>query len=363
MDGRVVHIVEPTLASESGHCHSFVLSVCRAGAEEGLSFRLWCGAGARLPEIEAAGVAIRPYFYRRIRRFQAAFLYRRLLRRPETLFIPTAGRADLALICLAARATLPPGEVFLYFHWIKAVSGKASLFRRAAASQPNLTVMGPTPAVADTLRSWGFSNAVMVPYPITPRNHTAQPAPFRWFLYAGAARSDKGFGHVVDLASFLKQKGLTVPMAVQTSADHYDKYEEDVRRDLIRLRALDYPHLVDMAAALAPGDYDALYRGAVVLQPYDAADFADRVSGITLDALSLGAPVVVPAGTWMAAVVERFGAGRIASDLSPEGLFTEANRIRCDYASYSARASEAGRSLQAELSARTLASVLSGGRP
>jgi hypothetical protein len=80
----------------------------------------------------------------------------------------------------------------------------------------------------------------------------------------------------------------------------------------------------------------------------------DRVSGVTLDAFSAGAPVIATEGTWMARTADRFAAGTAVPDLSPPALLTAVEAIRADYPRYHRNALEAARTLQEEHSARHL---------
>src|SRR3970040_2985233 len=105
---------------------------------------------------------------------------------------------------------------------------------------------------------------------------------------------------------------------------------------------------------LSKEDYTALYAGAVCLQPYRRQDFSDRVSGITLEALSLGAPVVTTAGTWMGRLVERYGAGLTVKDFSPASLQAAVETVRKQYDVYASRASEGGAALRVENSGQHL---------
>jgi len=362
LSGVLIHIVEPTLESEAGHCHSFVASLCAARGSDGPELEVWAGRRARLPHLEGPGVAIRPYFRRRLRRLQEYVLLARLLRSPGRIFIATAGRTDLALLDLAARGEIPPGKVFLFFHWVRPAPGKEVRFRKAAMRQPHLTLLAPTESVADALRRCGFAATRVVPYPITPAAGAAEeePAEFRRLLYAGAARQDKGFPALVDLVASLAEANRDVPVAVQASADHYDRYDPRTKADIARLEALRYPFLRIHRATLDPDAYAALFRGAICLQPYKSDDFADRISGVTLDALSAGCPVVATSGTWMARVIERFGAGLAVDDPSAPALLEAADAIRADYGRYRDNALRAGRALQEENSARRLLSELAG---
>jgi hypothetical protein len=67
-----------------------------------------------------------------------------------------------------------------------------------------------------------------------------------------------------------------------------------------------------------------------------------------LDALSSGSPVLVTAGTWMARVAERFGAGLAVADLSPSVIADATRQIQDEFASFQAAALHAGEVLQRE---------------
>ena len=360
MADLLVNIVEPTLEGESGHCRSFLLSLCGAGLDRRVSFRVYAGKRATLPEVEGAQCEVVPCFSRRLRRLRAFLLYRKLLAGAGRIFVSTAGRPDMVLLDLAAKGEIPPGKVFLYFHWLRPSPRKLAYFRRFAVSHPGVTVLGPTDAVIEPFRECGFRDARVVPYPITPPGPDPERTGdrFRHVLFAGAARRDKGFSRVVDLVCDMAARGVAVPFSIQASPDHYDKRGEGIRDDLDRLRKAAPPWLRMFPDTLCAEEYRKMFDGAIVLQPYAREDFADRVSGVTLDAFSAGAPVIATAGTWMARAVDRFAAGAAVPDLSPPVLLTAVETIRAEYSRYHRNALEAGRSLQEEHSARHLLEAL-----
>jgi len=361
-----IHIVEPTLSSEAGHCHSFVESVCsaRRGGEAGIT--LYAGSRASLPRIEGMGVRVVPYFHRRIRRPEAFLLYRKLLRGPGRVFVPTAGRADLMMLSLAAGRSIPPGKVFLYFHWVKPVPSKTEFFRKTSRRQPGLTLMGPTETVVGIFRDCGFRDVRVVPYPGSPAPEEAAGAEgaFRHVLYSGAARRDKGFPAVVDFVRLLADAGSGIPIVVQASPDHYGKFDDGIPAELDRLGKSSSARLTILPETLGVTEYRAMFDGAIVLQPYSKDDFADRISGVTLDAFSAGAPVIATAGTWMARAALRFGAGVALEDPSPASILSAVETVRAEYPRFRRNAIGAGAALRKEHDARQLLEVLlsAGGR-
>lgn len=351
-----IEIVEPTLEGESGHCRSFLLSLCGAGRDQRVSFRVYAGKRASLPEVEGAWCEVVPCFSRRLRRLQAFLLYRKLLAGAGRIFVSTAGRTDMVLLDFAAKGEIPPGKVFLYFHWLRPSPWKLAYFRRFAVSHPGVTVLGPTDAVIGPFRECGFRDARVVPYPITPSgpDEEGSGGRFRHILFAGAARRDKGFSRVVDLVCDMAAQGVAIPFSIQASPDHYEKHDVGIRDELDRLRKAAPRWLRTFPDTLGGEEYQAMFDGAIVLQPYAREDFVDRVSGVTLDAFSAGAPVVATEGTWMARAADRFAAGTAVPDLSPPTLLSAVEAIRADYPRYHRNALEAGRTLQEEHSARHL---------
>jgi glycosyltransferase involved in cell wall biosynthesis len=352
-----LHIVEPTLEDSTGHCFSYLDSLCRAAG--GYPITVWGGRGAAVSF--PGDVEVKRYFRRRIRRLQAWWLYRALLRQPGRVFVSTAGRSDLILLELAARGAIAPGKAFLYVHWFRTSPAKERQLARLAARQPEITILAPTESVCAIFRAAGFRRTRLVPYPISPA--AAAPAPeaapaFRHVLFAGAARSDKGFAEVVSFVDLLAKTKSDIPVSLQTSAQHYDKVDAATAASLARLEAIRYPFLERHPQSLSASDYSALFRGAVCLQPYSRSDFADRVSGVTLDALSHGSPIVTLSGTWMGRVVEEFGAGLVLAEPAPDALLAAVVKLKNGYAHYHRRAWEAGRELQKRNNAGALFQAL-----
>ncbi len=152
----------------------------------------------------------------------------------------------------------------------------------------------------------------------------------------------------------MKRRGLRIPIVVQASQSGREAAEPDLAAAIGRLQASGYPGLSICSETLDPAAYRELFEGGVVIQPYRAEDFRDRVSGVTLDALGAGCPVVVTAQTWMAAVAERFDAGVATADLSGRGLLAAVETVLADRDRYAAGARTAARELRTQHSARRL---------
>jgi glycosyltransferase involved in cell wall biosynthesis len=357
-NAAMLNIVEPTLMSAAGHCSSFINALLKASTGD-IPFRLWVNRQAEVT-FNVDHVEMRRYFYRRLRRVQSYFLYRKLLNSANKLFVSTAGRADLLMLNWAARGTIPANKVYLYFHWFNSSESKLRSLKKMAVRQPNLVILGPTPSVVNVFKDAGFIDARVVPYPITPRetNNLTSHNDFKYLLYAGAARQDKGFKQIVDLVEYLHLQKSRIPVTIQTSSEHFGKCDAETMADIERLKSIPYPYLALRTEVLSTSEYEELFTGAIAIQLYSTTDFSDRISGITLDAFSGGCPVISTSGTWIARMVERFDAGLVTDNMSPEAVLKSVEAIVSDYSRYNANANMAGQALQQENSADALYKVL-----
>jgi hypothetical protein len=352
-----INIIEPTLMTETGHCFSFLASLCHASRETPL--RLWINRNASVA-FTGKNLEVRRYFFRRIRRIQCYALYKKLLTTREKIFISTAGTTDLVLLDWASKGKISEGKVYLYFHWLNISEKKIDLLKIISRKQPNLTILGPTPSVINAFREAGFEYARVVPYPISVQTqHAKSPQNiFTGLLYAGAARQDKGISEVVNLVEHMNKLGLNIHVRLQNSPDHRGKYDAITKAEIQRLQKISYPYLRLYPETLRPDEYARLFAGAICIQLYDAELFFDRISGVTLDALTAGSPIVTTAGTWIARMVQRFDAGKIIENKEPENVLTAVQKIISEFPRYSNNAYAAGQVLQLENSAGYLLNTL-----
>lgn len=351
-----LHIVEPTLADTAGHCHALVMALaCAVPADRPL--HIWAARG--LAGTWDGPGHLHAHFQARWRRWQAWLLFRRLLREGHQLLLSTATTTDLLLLDWAAHGQIAPQQVHAFVHWLNVRPSKLRLLQGLARRQPHLRIHVPTTSVLQAFVAAGF-DADLVPYPLALRPAAAQAkdrgaAPtFRHLLVPGGSRLDKGFDCVVLLVEHLAREGVRWPITVQVSRESRHDHDNELDRWVARLRAAGYAGLQLIERPLAPADYAALFDGALVLQPYEPRTFADRVSGVTLDALAAGAPTVVPDATWMASVVRRFDAGAITNDRSPQALASAISGALGRYPDLAMSAAAAAPIVRAEHSASAL---------
>jgi len=353
----MINIVEPTLMTETGHCYSFLTSLCKVSNQTPMC--VWINRNARVA-FTGENIQVRRYFFRRIRRFQSYRLYKKLLATDGKLFISTAGLTDLILLNWASKGSISKGKVYLYFHWFNTSDKKLGRLKSIAHKQANLVILGPTPSVIRTFQDAGFKNVRIVPYPISAqiRHDKSEHNSFTGLLYAGAARQDKGISDVVNLVEYMNKLKLQIPFKLQNSPDHRGKYDEITKAEIRRLEKISYPYLQLFPETLTQDQYAALFAGAICIQLYNADLFADRISGVTLDALSAGSPIVATTGTWTARMVQRFDAGKIIDSTGPESTLSAIREIIADYPRYSQNAYAGGLVMQQENSAEYLFNAL-----
>ena len=351
----ILHIIEPTLKDKTGHRFSFVHDVLVANSDKQRKTHLWLSMGASTLFPGFDNIVERNYFYRRIRQLQKISLYRKLLQKGETVFISTATSLDLILVSLLLRFTGRSDEkidsVKFYVHWLYRSSKKVKRLKKVALRYPRLAIACPTDSVKKLLEEIGFQNVSLIPYPSaqvkvkTPAVET-NPA-FQKLLYAGAARADKGFPFIVEIIERLKAEKSDIPITLQCSTTHKGRHSEQVEQAIQNLDKINYPHLSRIDRTLDEESYRQLFTNSIVVQPYDANLFADRISGVLLDALKAGSPSVVPADTWMARTVETYGAGIVVEQVDNVDAWLAAiKEIIERWPSYAKHAEHAAKGIQ-----------------
>jgi hypothetical protein len=148
------------------------------------------------------------------------------------------------------------------------------------------------------------------PLPIRPDPGAAAPGR-RALLFAGDARVDKGVALLPELMPLLAtaHPGWTFDAHVNAAAAWGPAR---TAAEALPAVAAGAPNLALATGRLAPGAYLDLLRGAAIaLFPYDPALYRRKSSGVLWEAISIGLPVVVPAGTWLENEARHWGAGHV----------------------------------------------------
>jgi len=100
-----------------------------------------------------------------------------------------------------------------------------------------------------------------------------------------------------------------------------------------------HPHVRLHEGTLSREEYNDWMAESVVLLPYDAESYRWRSSGVYLEARCFGAPVIVPAGTWMADEVARLGHGLIVEQYTPAAIAEAIAKAKNELSALRVRAS------------------------
>ena len=350
-------IIEPNLRNHSGHYAEFVRAVGSRSKNEVLDVYAHPDADDMLREMPGVQVCTDEP-----RTGQPLAEWRTIVRavRNETpfLILTSDGRHSAAVAIAATVNSSKPEKAHLFFHRAPSTLRDRFFLPFAALTKKYALAITSTEIVAAELRTDGWLRVVSVPYPALGAEVPPQPAAFSHLLMAGAARLNKGLDIITELAEQWATEGRTIPLFVQVSKKHAAKHG---RREAVVVETLlssGYSGLVTDENPPDRSEYLKRFVGALVLAPYTQEHFASQVSGIVLDALLHGAPVIATHGTWAGDQVERFGAGMTIAERRPAALIAAIDKVLADWTTYAANACAAAQILAQEHDPRHLLDVL-----
>jgi len=354
-----INIIEPTLKDYSGHNYSFVQSLLIAGT--GYRSVVWISRKSIVRLHNSQGVLIKRHFFRKIRKIQKYFLLKQLLKKDEIIFLSTAETIDLVILKWLSKNHAAFNRVYLYFHWFRDSKKKRRRLASLSRCLGEINILVPTDSIGYFFTECGFNNVRTVPYPHTKpiETQTGSDKKFKCLLYAGAARVDKGFLRVVDFVDYLAETGEIIPIVIQITQDHGKKHSQAVADAIKRLENSVYKYIELVQQTPSTEDYFGFYDGSICIQLYNSEEFADRISGVTLDALSQGAPIVTTSGTWISKNVVPFSAGLEIAANDNSALLKAIKVIIENYSTFSESASNRGMVLQKVNDAKNLSAVVS----
>jgi len=312
-----LHIIEPTLNNTAGHCFTVVHSLAVAAQQALPDYQIhaWAGHRFEAQRMADSGAVVHPYFHRRIRRPQLWWLMRRLAGQGATVLLPTAGRSELAIYAALPQRLREQSRIWFYIHQLRMDGPRAERLRMLAERIPDVRLLCTHPTLQQTMHEAGFRRAIVQPCPFEPPTQGGAPSPFRHLIFPGEARLDKNLPFLVEILRLMRDQKLTIPVMIQAGPNHHGQFSAAIEQVISDLRAVAYPHLTMPQRPLAGDEYLQQFAGGICLQPYRVEDYAGKISGITLDALTRGCPSVAAAGTWPAQVVEEFSAGSVCPEL------------------------------------------------
>lgn len=237
-----------------------------------------------------------------------------------------------------------------------------SPFLRRAESNKRLILTLPTSKLQT-----GFAKHLGVQLPVAPHPSTtfsdqeaadlAQPHPHAvadrpMILFPGGMRKDKGFTLAVEAALLLSGtgqvdctvRGLVTPGTTRQMKDQLSRLANS--SVIVESREFDDRQFREF-----------LFGGDVVVCPYLAPDFARRTSGLVVDAMLMGRPVVAVKDTWLGDLVVETGIGE-TSGPSSEEIFKAVRLVLSNYEHYAGNAAEARRRYLSEHSWERLVNTI-----
>lgn len=344
-------ILDPNLDGPVGHHLTYDLAIAKEALARGQAATII--ANRRFPATEVEGVRVLPHF--------SATTY--ATRHAD----PVTGAADdwrhfndllLAELGLLPRSETPPEAAVLaptvtenhlagYLGWMKAFDPlEAPLFVVHLMFPSGVTLdAAGAPVVEEPLRALFYRLAERVAREPGPEVHLfasgpqhaaeygalfgrpvpAHPLPIRplpegcaagregrVLLLAGDARADKGIGLLPGLLPALAAAHPDRTFVVHVNAEAAWGEAKQAAAALAALAGT-RANIEVATGRLPPEGYLALLRSVgLAVFPYDPVLYRRKSSGVLWEALSLGIPVVVPAGTWLENEARRWGAGHVA---------------------------------------------------
>lgn len=352
-------IIEPNLRAPSGHYAEFVRALGTRADGEKVEVFAHPAADSMLEAMEGVRVCNREP---RVGRPGAEWrtILRSVKEEAPFLVLTSDGRHAAAVSLAAAVSNKLPEKASLYFHWIPSGVQDAVLHRWSRPAREHARALVPTEAIARALRDAGWRHVHCLPYPALGADPRPEPVPFQRLLVAGAARLNKGLDLIAEMTVKWAREGRSLPLFVQVSKKHAVRHGHREEGFVDMLLSSGYAGLKTDETAPGREGYLARFNGALVLAPYERERFADAVSGVVLDALLHGAPVIATRGTWPGAQVERFGAGVTIAERTPEALASAIDTVLADWDVYAARACAAARVLAEEHDPRRILNIITG---
>jgi hypothetical protein len=126
----------------------------------------------------------------------------------------------------------------------------------------------------------------------------------------GHQRSEKGYHFLPAIIEALMRRGAVRFLIHNSAPENLPEVGEALRR-----LAIGNPAIQLVAHSTTGADWDALIDAAdLMLCPYDAKRYLTTHSGIVVEAIANAIPLVVPAGTPLAAIVSDYGGAATVFD-------------------------------------------------
>ncbi len=362
-DRPLLCIVDPSLKDFVGHHFEYDAAVASGGRDAG--YEVVCLAHRDVQKAVSDALPVRPTFTYDI--WEARPAHAEL---PLEQAYKQANRSFLTNLDLATRDLKIDERTIVFGHMITAaqLTGWAAFAQQTRARKPTLVLLcryelahyrGKGAALAfrelERLQQAGvrirlasdserlarhFARLTRLPVEVFPIPHTQAHAPAaaappprvdaRPLVVSmlGNARDEKGWVELIAAIEILAAQGRAKDFRFVVQANNPDPA---CGRALDRLSP-DVAACMELKTqALEPQAYAALLESSdVVVLPYWRSIYEARTSGVLVEALSAGKPVICTAATWLSDQITQ-GQGRQVSDRNPADLARQLWAMRQDY--------------------------------
>jgi FkbM family methyltransferase len=159
-------------------------------------------------------------------------------------------------------------------------------------------------------------------------------------IFPVGMRQDKGFCDTVEAVNKISRASNGITCVVRA------RQQPNTPAEMVELKkglqAIDGCELRD--ESMSDEEFaDFLASGDIVVLPYHAPDFAERTSGLVIDAMILGKPVVAYQGTWLGDTLQHFDTGVAVPHRDTSALCDAVLALSANLQDSRRRAREAGR--------------------
>jgi len=354
-----IAIIEPNLVDYTGHYYSFVSELKHGFEELGDEVEVFMPENSEAPII---GIKVLPRLNRspasRIRTYSKILLdilrFARILKNIQRRFdVLVFTSADNPQMIGGVSLIWTKKPLIFYFHAPELYfypMRKSLKLLKVSNALKRKPISFITPAVLEQKITQDiFFKKIKLfpeaPYPLTPPfSFEKLPNCNDFYLgYLGDARKEKNFITLIELINAAPEE---IGFIVQCNPPGCGFYEAGIKEAIGHIKGVQRDRLSIFEKPLPQNEYgELLNKSSIVWCLYDKSHYRNRVSGILLEAWSLGKPVITTSGTWMAKQVEKYGGGIVLATLEVQDILKAIEKIRDDYARFSAEAEAAGRIL------------------
>ncbi len=159
-------------------------------------------------------------------------------------------------------------------------------------------------------------------------------------VFPGLMREAKGYDLSISVIRMLHQRQTAT--RYQCTLRYIPR--KDTPSELIKIAQEARPFANIVEGILPPKEFQRMIKGAdIVVLPYQPSEFGNRPSGILIDTLFCGIPVVVQKGTWLGNLLARYNCGALAETAHPEAYVKAIESVATNYCLYRKNAINAGK--------------------